>query len=187
MENRGGNESSTLSSGVNSPRISIVVAVGRDGQHNHVIGKGNELLWHISDDLKRFKTLTMGHPVVMGRKTFDSIVAVIGKPLPGRTSIVVTRDPSWSYENVYVAHSIEEGLELAKSLDQKEVFVGGGTEIYTQALPFVDKLYLTFIDDEKEGDSYFPSFEKEFTKETFREERQTPDGLRYTWVDLERV
>ena len=88
--------------------------------------------------------------------------------------------------NVRIVHSIEEGIELAKSLDEKEIFIGGGAEIYTQALPFVDKLYLTLIDDEKEGDSYFPPFEKEFTKETFREERSTPEGLKYTWIDLER-
>jgi dihydrofolate reductase len=169
-----------------TPKVSIVVAVGKDSQHNHVIGLKNKLLWHISDDLKRFKALTLGHPVVMGRKTFESIVSIIGKPLPGRTSIVVTRDPVWAYEDVAVVHSIEEGIELAKALDTKEVFIGGGTEIYTQALPFVDKLYLTLIDDEKEGDSFFPPFEKEFTKETFREERVTPDGLKYTWIDLER-
>lgn len=122
----------------------------------------------------------------MGRKTFESIVSIIGKPLPGRTSIVVTRDPNWAYEDVAVAHSLEEGLELAKALDEKEVFIGGGAEIYTQALPYVNQLYLTLIDDEKEGDSYFPPFEKEFTKETFREERVAPDGLKYTWVNLER-
>lgn len=165
-----------------TPRVSIVVAVGRDGQHNHVIGKGNELLWRIPDDLKRFKALTMGHPIIMGRKTFESI----GRPLPGRTNIVVTRDPAWKHEGVEVLHSIDEALVRAQALDQNEIFIGGGTEIYTQALPFVDKLYVTLIDDEKEGDVYFPHFEKEFTKETYREERISPEGLRYTWIDLER-
>lgn len=167
-------------------RVSIVVAVGRDRQHNHVIGHNNALLWHISDDLKRFKALTMGHPVIMGRKTFESILAILGKPMPGRISIVVTRDHSWKYVGVEVAHSIEEALARAKELDQHEIFIGGGTEIYTQALPYVDKLYMTYIDDEKEGDSYFPDISREFTKEVFREERTTPEGLRYTWVDLER-
>lgn len=169
-----------------STKVSIVVAVGRDSQHNHVIGCKNELLWPISDDLKRFKSLTMGHPVIMGRKTFESIVARIGKPLPGRTNIVITRDPDYSYEGAEVFGSLEAALARARELDQNEIFIGGGTEVYRQALPHVNKLYVTYIDDEKEGDSFFPPFESEFTKETFREERQTPEGLRYTWVDLER-
>lgn len=170
-----------------SAKVSIAVAVGRDSRHNHVIGCHNQLLWHISEDLKRFKALTLGHPVIMGRKTFESIVAVLGKPLPGRTNIVITRDPDWAYEGVEVFRSLEDALSRAKELDDTEVFIGGGTEVYKQALPFTDKLYVTYIDDEKEGDSFFPPFEQEFTKEVFREERQTPDGLKYAWVDLERA
>jgi len=92
----------------------------------------------------------------------------------------------WTYEGVRVVHSLTEGINLAKSLDEKEIFIGGGTQIYQQALPVTDKLYLTLIDDVKEGDAYFPEFEKEFTKETFREGRMTPDGLKYAWVNLER-
>ena len=84
------------------PRVSIVVAIGKNG----AIGKDGKLPWHIPEDLKRFKALTMGHPVVMGRKTFDSIVAVLGKPLPGRTNIVITRDQNWQYEGVLVVHSL---------------------------------------------------------------------------------
>lgn len=168
-------------------KVSIVVAVGNGGLHNGVIGKDNQLLWHISDDLKRFKRLTKGHPVIMGRKTFESILASLRKPLPERTNIVVTRDPSWSHEGAVVAHSIEEALEKARAIDTEEVFIGGGGELYRQALPLVDRLYLTLIDDNKEGDSYFPEYEKEFTKVLSREERvDEKTGLRYTWLDLER-
>jgi len=170
---------------MNAPRISTVVAIGSGGLHNGVIGKGNELLWHIPDDLKRFKAITLGHPVIMGRKTFESIVAVLGKALPGRTNIVVTRDSSWAYPEVLVAHSLEEAIEKAKELDAEEIFIGGGGQIYQQALPYIDRLYLTLIEDDKEGDSYFPAYEHLFTKKLFEEEREW-NGIRYRWVDLER-
>jgi dihydrofolate reductase len=165
-----------------NPRISIIVSIGRDPEGRHLIGRANGLLWPISDDLKRFRSLTMGHPIIMGRKTFDSI----GRPLPGRTSIVVTRDAAWTHEGVITAHSLDEALAKAKEVDQTEIFVIGGGEIYRQALPHTNKLYLTRVDAEEAGDTFFPPFENEFTKEVFREERRTPEGLRYTWVDLER-
>ena len=167
------------------PCISIVVAMGDGNLHNHVIGKDNQLLWHIPDDLKRFRKLTLGHPVIMGRKTFQSIIAVLGKPLPRRTSIVVTRDTHFHYENVLVAHSLEQALEKACEIETEEIFIGGGTEIYTQALPFVDRLYLTLINDDKEGDSVFPDYEKDFTQKIFEETREW-EGLTYQWVTLER-
>ncbi len=164
------------------PRVSIVAAIGR----NREIGKGNQLLWHISDDLKRFKKLTLGHPVIMGRKTFESIVAMLGKPLPGRQNIVVTRDPSWNYEGVAVARSIEDALEKAGAFDSEEVFVGGGADVWRQSLPHVDKLYLTLIDDEKESDAFFPEYEHILTRKTFEEGRVSPEGIKYRWVTLER-
>ena len=163
------------------PRICIVVAIGRDKNLNRVLGKDNNLLWRIPDDLKRFKALTLGHPVIFGRKTFESI----GRPLPGRTNIVVTRDPDWTFEGVIVVHSLQEGIEKAKEFDQEEIHIGGGAQIYEQALPYVDKLYLTLIDDEKEGDSFFPPYEDQFTKKTFDEPHEW-NGLKYRWVDLER-
>lgn len=166
---------------MHTPRISIVVALG----NNHAIGKNNSLLWHIPEDLKRFKRITMGHPIIMGRKTFESVLAILGKPMPGRTNIVVTRDTTWTYKGVMVTHSFLEALTKAKDLDAAEIFIGGGTEIYTQALPFVDRLYLTLIDDNQEGDSYFPDYQKEFTKELSREVHEWR-GLRYQWVTLER-
>lgn len=162
--------------------ISVIAAIGR----NRVLGKDNKLLWRIPDDLKRFKALTLGHPVIMGRKTFESILASLGKPLPGRTNIVVTRDASWQHEGVIAASSIEDAIEKAKeATGGEEIFIGGGGQIYTEALPLVDKLYLTLIDDEKEGDSFFPPYESAFTKVIFEEERES-EGLRYRWVDLER-
>jgi dihydrofolate reductase len=166
-------------------KVGIVVALGKNGVHNTAIGKDGMLLWHIPDDLKRFKALTLGHPVIMGRKTFESIIQTLGKPLPGRTNIVVTRDPAWAYDNIAVFHGVESALEYAKTLDSEEVFIGGGGEIYKQALPFVDKLYLTLIEAEKEADSFFPEYEKEFTKKTFEEAHEL-DGLKYRFVNLER-
>jgi dihydrofolate reductase len=163
------------------PRVSIVVALGK----NRELGLKGSLLWHIPDDLKRFKALTLGHPIVMGRKTFESIVEILKKPLPGRTNIVVTRDPNWSYEGVVVAHSLEEALEKAKALDSEEIHIGGGAELYEQALPYVDRLYLTLIDDEKEADTFFPEYEHLFKKMNHHEHREH-DGLTYRWVDLER-
>ena len=168
-------------------RISIVVAIGDGRMHNRVLGKENRLLWHIPDDLKRFRAITNGHPIIMGRKTFESIISYRGKPLPNRTSIVLTRDPSWQYEGVLRAWTIEEAIELAKGQPgSDEIFIGGGGEVYALGLPYVDKLYLTLIEDDKEGDSFFPEYEHEFTKKTFEEQHEW-DGVKYTWVDLERT
>lgn len=177
--------------------VSAIVAIGK----NRELGKGNELLWHIPDDLKRFKELTMGHPIILGRKTFESIVATIGKPLPGRTNIVVTRQPAYrdlrspdmeKRQNVALpsdvlsAASIEEALEKAKDAPGgEELFIGGGAQIYEQVLSYTDKLYLTLIDDSKEADSFFPSYEEEFTKKVFEEDREW-NGLKYKWVDVGR-
>jgi dihydrofolate reductase len=158
----------------------MVAAIGE----GRALGKNNDLLWRIPDDLKRFKSLTTGHVVVMGRKTYESI----GKPLPNRTNIVITRsstglginDPS-----VIVVSSIEEALAKAKEIDS-DVFIMGGGQIYEQALPFADRLCLTLIDDKKVADIYFPAYEAEFTKVTFHEDREH-EGLKYKWVDLERA
>ena len=143
-------------------RICIVAAVGYGRLHNRVLGKGNELIWHIPDDLKRFRKLTRGKPVVMGRKTFESIVAMRGSGLPDRPNIVITRDTDWHFDGAIVVHSLEEGMAKAREYDTDEIHIGGGADIYRQVLPLVDKLYLTLIDDDKEGDTYFPEYEKEF-------------------------
>jgi dihydrofolate reductase len=163
-------------------QVSAIAAIGR----KRVLGKDNELLWHIPDDLKRFKQLTLGHPVIMGRKTFESILASLGKPLPGRANIVVTRDVAWKHEGAIAAASIEDAImKAAKEPGSDEIFIGGGGEIYRQALPFIDKLYLTLIEDDKEGDSFFPEYESEFAKVVADEAREY-EGLKYRWVDLER-
>ena len=167
-------------------KISIVVAIGHGRLHNRVLGYDNKLLWHIPDDLKRFKALTRGHPVVMGRKTFESIVSAIGTPLPERTNVVITRDTTWQYPGALRAGSLEEGIALAKKAPGGEnIFIGGGGQIYEQALPFADKLHLTLIEDDKKGDSYFPPYEDIFTRKVFEEKREW-NGLAYTWVDLRR-
>lgn len=158
-----------------------MVAIGR----NRELGKEGKLLWHIPEDLKRFKTLTLGHPVIMGRKTFESIVGYIGGPLPGRPNIVVTRNSAWTYEGVTVCQTLEEAIEKAKTLDAEEIHIGGGAQLYEQALPIMDKLYLTLIDAEGDADSFFPPYEDQFTKKTFEEEREYK-GLKYKWVDVER-
>ena len=166
------------------PKIAAVVAIGR----NRELGKGNKLLWHIPDDLKRFKALTKGHPIIMGRKTFESIAGYVGGPLPERTNIVVTRDADWKYDGVLVVHSLEEAIEIAKQQSgAEEIHIGGGAELYKQALPLIDKLYLTRIDAEApEADAFFPPFEQEFTKKVFEDTREWK-GLKYRWVNLERV
>lgn len=167
--------------------ICAVVAIGK----NRELGKEGKLLWHIPDDLKRFKRLTAEHPIIMGRKTFESIVGYIGGPLPERTNIVVTRQHDYidlvgRYgERVIVATSVEEGIEKAKEIDSEEIHIGGGAEIYKQALPYIDKLYLTIIDDEKEADTFFPPYEHIFTKKVFEEAHEW-NGIKYKFVDLEK-
>lgn len=165
-------------------KVCIVVAISGK---NRAIGMGGKLLWHIPEDMKRFRALTMGHPVIMGRKTFESIVSYIGKPLPGRTNIVVSRNAEYAYSDVIVASTLEDALENAHVLDTEEIHIGGGSEIYKQVLPYVDRLYLTLIHDEKEADSFFPEYETEFTKIISQEKNETPEGLVYEWVTLERA
>lgn len=165
------------------PKVCVVVALSRG---KRAIGNKGKLLWHIPEDLERFKKLTVGHPVIMGRKTFESVVSYLGKPLPGRTNIVVTRNAEFTYPDVIVAKTIRDAILNAKALDAREVHIGGGADIYAQTLPFVDRLYLTLIDDEMEADTFFPEYEKEFTKVIAKEKHETQNGLVYEWLTLER-
>lgn len=162
-----------------------VVIVAAMSKGKHAIGHTNELLWHIPDDLKRFKEKTLGHPIILGRKTFESIVAILGKPLPRRQNIVITRNANYSYEGVIVVSSLEEALTQAQKIDTEEIHIGGGAEIYKQALPYVDELYLTFIDDEPKSDTFFPEFENDF-KISETHEPKMYHGLYYQWVDYVR-
>jgi len=157
--------------------VTLVVAAAENG----VIGKEGGIPWRISDDLKRFKALTMGFPILMGRKTWDSLPK---KPLPGRTNIVITRQAGWSAEGAVTAHSIEDAV--AKAGDADEIFVIGGAEIYAAAMPLADVIELTEVHAEFEGDAVLPPLEGEW-EETFREGHQTEDGLYYSFVTLERV
>lgn len=139
--------------------VSLIVAVSRNG----VIGKDNKLPWHLPEDLKRFKALTMGHPILMGRKTFESI----GKPLPGRTNIVITHQKDFA-GGTLTAASLDDALKITEK--EEEVFVIGGAQIFKHALPAADKLYLTLIDREVEGDTFFrwaPSEWQEVSREDF--------------------
>ena len=137
--------------GRSRPRISLIVAVARNG----VIGKDGKLPWHLPEDLKRFKALTMGHHIIMGRKTWESP----GHPLPGRTSIVVTRQPEYQAAGAVVVRSLEEALRYVAPSDSEPFIIGGG-EIFAQALPHVARMYLTIVHATVEGDAYFPRFDE---------------------------
>lgn len=134
--------------------VSLSLLVAAD--ENNVIGKDNKLPWHLPEDLKYFKNLTWSMPILMGRKTFESI----GKPLPGRKSIVITRNKEWQREGVEVVHSIEAAIEKAKSFDIKEIFVIGGAEIFNTSFEKADRIYLTRIHHRFEGDTYFPAMQE---------------------------
>lgn len=160
--------------------INIIVAIG---EGNRVIGDKGKLPWNIPEDLKRFKMLTTGHPVIMGRNTFLSI----GRVLPNRTNIVLS-DMSWSDapDGVVVARSLEDALEKAKSAPgSEEVFVIGGGMVYKEALSVADRLYLTLIHGSFNGDAFFPEYEKIFSKVMSREARGS-EGFRYEFLVLER-
>jgi len=198
--------------------ISSIAAIGK----NREIGYQNKLLWNLPDDLKHFKKITEGHTVIMGRKTFESI----GRPLPNRRNIIITRDENFQAEGCEIAHSLEEALALAQSQPtdtqirhsresgnlseepslsntqipvstgmtktasspriggggEAEVFVIGGAQIYEQALPFCDKLYLTLVDDAPQADTYFPDY-SQFVN-IVSEENKEYNGIKYRWVEL---
>ncbi len=162
----------------------LVVAIAENG----VIGRDNHLLWRIKTDMGRFRRLTMGKPMIMGRKTFQSI----GKPLPGRETIVLTRDEGFSAEGVHVTHTWEEafakGKELAGKAGADAVAVAGGAEIYALALPHVQTLFLTQVHTVPEGDAVFPSFDRSQFREVKREDHpKGPDDEHpFTFIDLER-
>lgn len=153
-------------------RITLIAAVARNG----VIGAEGGLPWHLPDDLAHFKATTVGHPLVMGRRTFESIRRV----LPGRRTIVVTRDPTWHHAGVETAHSFAEAVSLAGPAD--EVFVAGGAQIYAEALPFAHRMLITEVDAEPEGDTHFPQWSRASWVEESREDH---DG--WSRVVYERV
>lgn len=161
------------------PKLSHIVALSE----NRVIGAGNKLPWHIPEDLKRFKALTAGHPVVMGRKTYESI----GKLLPKRTNIIVTRQKDFAVEGALVAHSVEDALRMAReSPGAEEIFIIGGGVIFKETLGIVDKLYLTYVHARIEGDAFYPEIPSGKFRETFREKHESSSGS-FSFVDMERA
>lgn len=165
-------------------KISIIVAIAGE---KRVIGKKGGLPWHLPEELKRFKQITMGHPIIMGRKTHKSI----GKVLPGRTNIIITHDSTYLVDGGIVVGSLEEALrqvhtERSRSAQGgEEVFIIGGGQIYQEAINLADKLYLTYIDKEVEGDTFFPDYSQ--FKKTSESDWQEYEGLRYKFLVLERI
>ncbi len=162
-----------------APRLSILVAMAR----NRTIGINNSLPWRCPEDLKRFKALTMGHHIVMGRKTFDSI----GKPLPGRITVVVTRNRGLKLDGCTVVHTLDEAL--AACAGDEEVFIVGGAELYAQALSRVDTLHVTEILHDVVGDAHFPAFDRAEWRELSRELRHqdAPQPLDFAFVTYGRI
>jgi dihydrofolate reductase len=158
------------------PAVSLVAIVARDGG----IGHRGRLLVHLADDLRHFKQITFGTPIVMGRKTWQSV----GRPLPGRRNIVVTRDPTFRAEGAETARSLEAALAIAGSAPL--VHVIGGAEIYALALPVADELQLTEIDAEFPADTFFPAWDRSRFAEVAREQRESDEGLRYAFVTYKK-
>lgn len=160
-------------------KISIICAM----DEKRGIGKNNHLLFHIPEDFVRMKKLTSGHPIIMGRKTFES-KEINKKPLPNRTNIVITHDPSYEVGGPMICNSLNEAIEIASKKDQEKIFIFGGGQIYEQALPVVDKLYLTIIDGEYDADTFFPDYSA--FKKVILEEKHESDGYTYAFFELER-
>jgi dihydrofolate reductase len=163
----------------NVSMIALVVAAADNG----VIGDRSKIPWRIADDMKHFKALTLGKPCIMGRKTWESLPK---KPLPDRTNIVVTRDRAFSAPGAIVAHTWDEALAQATRESSDEISVIGGAEIYAAALWQASRIYLTEVHGTFDGDAYF-RFDRAEWRESARDERATPEGLRYSFVRLERV
>lgn len=157
--------------------LSLVAIIGR----NRELGKDNKLLWNIPDDLARFRSITKGHPVIMGRKTFQSI----GHPLPSRPNIVISNNPSFNPEGVITVRSLDRAIEVAKSAPgHEEIFVIGGGSIYASAIGRADRLYLTVVDAAAPADTFFPDYSR-FSKVISKQSHES-GGYRYTYLTLEK-
>ena len=153
--------------------ISLVVAAA----DNNAIGKDNQLLWHLPNDLKFFKNTTWGMPVIMGRKTFESV----NKPLPGRFNIVITRQKDWKAEGVIVATDLNDAINKAKETNSKEFFVIGGGEIYKQAIEIADRIYITRVHAKLEGDTFFPVIDENKWKLVSHQDFSADDKHKYAY------
>lgn len=156
--------------------ISIIVAVA----HHQVIGINNTLPWHLPEDLKRFRHLTTGHHIIMGRKTYESL----GRLLPQRTTVIVTRNQYYQLEGALIAHSLEEAIALSQN--DEEAFIIGGAELYQDGLKFANKLYMTEVDLSVEGDAFFPKLDLNLWQETSREEHTSAQGLSFNYLIYKR-
>jgi dihydrofolate reductase len=164
--------------------LTLIAAIAQ----NNVIGKGNTLPWHLTSDLKRFRSLTMGKPMIMGRKNFQSI----GRPLPGRETIVVTRDKAFTSEGVHVVHDLNEALarasDCAAVMQASEIVLAGGAEIYAGLMGHVEKMHITFVDLAPEGDVFFPELDWSQWREKSRERpaKADKDDATFSFVDYRR-
>lgn len=159
-----------------NPKISIICAIAE----NRAIGKNNDLLWHIPEDFKHFKEKTLGHVIVMGQKTYESI----GKPLPNRTTIVLSNDPTVNIEGVIMARTFDEVFAKAREIEKEEIFICGGGSVYAQTIDMADKLYLTVVKGDFEADTFFPEY-LQFTKVVSKKE-SSDDNFEYTFLELEK-
>jgi dihydrofolate reductase len=158
--------------------ISAIAAIGE----NRELGKDNQLLWNIPGELKRFKEITTGHPIIMGRKTYNSI----GRVLPNRTNIIITRDPQFKVEGAIIVDSVEQAVAQAKQAPgAEEIFVIGGGQIFKEMLAQTNRLYLTLVEKGFDADTFFPEYQSEFTKEISRQSMEGPEFF-YTFLTLER-
>lgn len=160
--------------------VSLLLAMDR----RRGIGLESRIPWRLSADMKQFKALTLGHHLIMGRKTFVSI----GRPLPGRTTIVITRNPNFRPEGCLIAHSLEEALNLAQVRGEEEAFVIGGEQIFQLALPLADRIYLTRVDADVQADTYFPAFDEQawVIKESYTHPADDKNEHPFTFQLLER-
>ena len=159
---------------MNNPKISIICAIGE----NRAIGKDNQLLWHIKEDFKHFKETTLGHVIVMGQKTYESI----GKPLPNRTTIVITNSPDFKEDGVIIARTFDEVFEKAREIEKEEVFICGGGSVYSQTIGMADKLYLTVVKENFEADTFFPDY-SDF-KNVINKRESNDENFKFTFLEL---
>jgi len=156
--------------------LSLIVAFAK----NNVIGINNTLPWHLPEDLKRFRALTTGHHIIMGRKTYESL----GRLLPGRTTVIVTRNKNYKLEGALIAHSLESAVDLCQN--DVEAFVIGGAELYQDGLRLANKLYITEVDLSIEGDAFFPNLDLNLWQETSREAHTSAQGLLFSYISYVR-
>jgi len=158
-------------------QLSIIVAVA----NNNIIGQHNTLPWHLPEDLKRFKSLTMGHHIIMGRKTYESL----GRLLPGRSTVIVTRNKDYHVDGAIVVHSLQQALAVCQT--DTEVFLIGGAELYEIGLQQADKIYLTEIHADFDGDAFLPAIDMTCWQETSRNQHKATNGLAFSYVSFERI